>query len=200
MGEALRELSEEYPHVHPHLQVIPFQHIYRLLDEGDLDAVVGFKAPDSMKISAQYREVRKVAPVCICPPDHPLSERETVTKEDLKKEKLVVFSPARAAVHIARMHGELMGDRAPSEFYFCDSAEAITVLVEAGFGVSVLPELFMPQPMPVARIPFEGAKPASFGIYYKSLQGKPMLKAFIKKMRGKAEKDGRSTASEAASR
>ena len=56
MGEALRELSEEYPHVHPHLQVIPFQHIYRLLDEGDLDAVVGFKAPDSMKISVQGSE------------------------------------------------------------------------------------------------------------------------------------------------
>lgn len=187
MADVLRELAAEYPYVHPRLQVIPFQHIYRLLDEGDLDAVVGFKEVDAMKISAQYREVKKMGLVCICSPDNPLSARENVTAADLKSEKLVLFSPAKASVHIARIQGELMGERVPSEFYFCDSAEAITVLVEAGYGVSVLPELFMPEGIPVARIPFQEAEPVSFGVYYKSLQGKPMLKAFIKKMKELAD-------------
>lgn len=32
---ALRRLSELYPDLHPRLRVVPFRHIYRLLDEGD---------------------------------------------------------------------------------------------------------------------------------------------------------------------
>lgn len=187
ISSVLRELAEEYPQIHPRLQVIPFQHIYRLLDEGDLDVVVGFKEADTMKISAIYKEVRKVPLVCICPSGHPLSERTSVAMDDLKNEKLVLFSPARTAARITRMQVELMGERPPSEFYFCDSAEAVTVLVDAGYGISVLPELFMPREFPVARIPVEGAEPVSFGVYYKSVQGKPLLKAFIKKMREAAD-------------
>ncbi len=183
MSDILRDLREEYPYLHPRLQVIPFQHIYRLLDEGDLDAVVGFKEADTLKISAQYKEVRKVPLVCICPSDHTLSERKSITPEELKNEKLVLFSPVRATINIARLQGDFIGNRAPAELYFCDSAEAITVLVSAGFGVSVVPDLFLPDNTGISRIPVEGLEPVSFGVYYKSLQGKPLLKAFIRKMR-----------------
>ena len=37
LSEALKRLRAECPDVHPRLQVIPFQHIYRILEEGDLD-------------------------------------------------------------------------------------------------------------------------------------------------------------------
>lgn len=41
LSDALEQLHAERPQLHPRLQVIPFQHIYRMLEEGDLDAVVG---------------------------------------------------------------------------------------------------------------------------------------------------------------
>ncbi len=50
LADALEHLRTIRPKCIPRLQVIPFQHIYRILSEGDLDAVVGFgKSPLPLK-------------------------------------------------------------------------------------------------------------------------------------------------------
>ena len=180
----LKKLACRYPDIHPRLSVVPFQHLYRLLEEDDVDAVIGFREPDSKKISANYREIVKVPVVCICPLDNPLSQRQFVSLDDLKNEKLVLFDPAKAQADAAQLQGQLMGGRAPSEFYFCESAEAVVILVEAGLGISILPDLFIPPDLAMARIPIEGVEPVSFGIYYKSVQGNAPLKELIQIMKG----------------
>ena len=76
-----------------------------------------------------------------------------------------------------------MGGRSPSEFYFCESAEAAAILVNAGFGISILPSLLVPPAFPVVQLPLEEIPPVSFGIYYKSLQGNPPLKSLIQLMK-----------------
>lgn len=183
LSGALKKLAEGYPNLHPRLQMIPFRHIYRLLAEGDLDGVIGFQELDSVKISANYREIAKAPLVCICPEGHPLSERDRVTMEELKNERLALLAPASASVRIAQLQGQLMGGRAPSEFYFCESAEAIAVLVSAGYGISILPKLLVPRTFPVSAVPIEGLEPLSFGVYYQTLQGNKPLKDLIRIMR-----------------
>lgn len=179
LSDTLEQLRNDRPALHPRLQVIPFQHIYRMLEEGDLDAVVGFKESPSVKISALYKEIAKVPVMCVCSGRHPLSGRAEVTLDDLKKEKLALLVPPKNSLSIAQLQGQLMGDRPPSEFYFCESAEAITVLITAGYGISVLPDFLVPEMPLISKIPLAGIEPMSFGIYYKSVQGKPSLKAFI---------------------
>lgn len=92
-----------------------------------------------------------------------------VSLDEIKEERLVLFTPMKASVQIVQVQGPLIGERAPSEFYFCDSAEAITVLVNAGYGISILPVLFAPHISAVSKVPIEGLDPVSFGVYYKSL-------------------------------
>lgn len=179
LSEALENLRVVRPELHPRLQMIPFRHIYRILDEGSLDAVVGFKEGDSTKISAVYREIARVPMACICSSSHPLAERSQVELEDLKQEKLVLFAPPQASQPIAQLQRPLMGERVVSDFYFCESAEAITVLVTAGYGISILPDFLIPDTPLIRKIPVVGTSPASFGIYYKSMQGNPALKAFV---------------------
>lgn len=183
LSDTLRELATEYPSLHPRLQVIPFQHIYRLLEEGDLDAVIGFKESDSAKIPANYKEIAKVPFVCICSKENPLSKRKSLTLDEIKTERLVLLLPTKASLQIAHIQSQLMGGRAPSEFYFCESGEAVTVLVQAGFGISILPDLFIPRTFPASIIPVQGIEPVSFGIYYKSLQGNAPLKDIIRIMK-----------------
>lgn len=72
-----------------------------------------------------------------------------------------------------------MGERPTSELYFCKSAEAISVLVTAGYGISILPDYLVPDSPLISKIPLKDTEPLSFGIYYKTLQGKPALKAFV---------------------
>lgn len=180
LSDILEALRTARPELHPHLHTIPFQHIYRILEEGDLDAVVGFRESPNIKINAQYKEVAEAPLVCLCSCKHPLANRVEVCLEELHSEPLVLFVPSKATISIAQMQGQLMGERSPSEFYFCGSAEAITVLVMAGYGISVLPDFLVPDTPLISKIPLKDAAPMSFGVYYKTLQGRPALKAFIK--------------------
>lgn len=180
LAPVLRKLSKQYPNLHPRLQADPFQHLYRLLEEDDMDAVIGFKEPDNKKIPAAYREIIKVPLVCICSPDHPMGQYDAVTIDDLKEEKLVLIDPAKAQSDAAQLQGQLISGRTPADVYFCESAESAVVLVEAGFGISVLPELMIPPDLPLARTAIEELGLVSFGIYYKSLKDNEPLKSMLK--------------------
>ena len=179
LAPVLKELLQQYEGLHPRLQVVPFQHLFRLLEEDDVDAILGFREPDEKKGSFIYRELAKVPVVCVCTKEHPMAQKERITLAGLKKENLVLFDPAKAQLHAAQYQIRLVEDRSPAELYFCESAEAAMVLVEAGFGVCVLPEIFVPPNLSLARLLVEGMAPMSFGIYYKSMQGNPPLKSLI---------------------
>lgn len=179
LADALEQLRSMRPALHPNLQTIPFRHIYQRLESGDLDAVVGFREASDTKINALFKELSKSSIVCACARNHALAGVKEICMEDLKKEKLVLFMPPKGMVPIMRLQGELMGNRPPSEFYFCESTESIIVLVMAGYGISVLPDFLVPDDPTLAKIPLKDTEPMPFGIYYQSLQGKPGLKAFI---------------------
>lgn len=186
LSPLLRRLGRQYPDLHPSLRVVPFQHLFRMLDEGEVDLMLGFRQPQPPRgTPCVYRELCRVPMVCICAGDHPLAAREKVTAEDLAPCRLVLLDPARARLEAAEMQGQLIGNRGPAELYFCDSAEAAVVLVEAGYGISVLPDLFIPPGVSIARVPLEGTEAASFGVYYKTkvMQNDPVVKSLIRMLR-----------------
>ena len=173
-------LREVRPNLHPRLQTVPFRHIYRLLEEGDLDVVVGFQELPGIKVRAVYREIAKVPVVCVCPGNHPLAAHQELTLAELTGEPLVLFVPPNATPSVVRLQGQLMEDRPPSAFYFCESAEAITVLVTAGYGISLLPDYLVPETPLLARVPLRDVPPLSFGMYYRSVQQNDALKDFLR--------------------
>lgn len=183
LSDVLRELAAVCPTIHPELRTVPFQQLYRLLEEEEVDTVIGFQEPDTRKIPGFYKELRKVPISCICSEGSPLASRKTVTIDDLETEKLVLNNPHKTPAVIAQLQGQLMGSRSASDFYFCESSEAETVLVKAGFGVSVLPDILVPPDSSIRRIPVAGLEPLSFGVYYKTLKGNEPLKIFIRLMR-----------------
>ena len=129
LSTALRRTAAGRPDFHPRLQLVSFLQIQRAIDDGGLDAVISFREAASMRISAVYEELAKVPLVCICHSEHPLAQRCSVTMDELKNERLVLFTPSRTSPVVADVQSGLMGGRAPSEFYFCDSGEAVVALV-----------------------------------------------------------------------
>ena len=125
LSTALRRTAAGRPDFHPRLQLVSFLQIQRAIDDGGLDAVISFREAASMRISAVYEELAKVPLVCICHSEHPLAQRCSVTMDELKNERLVLFTPSRTSPVVADVQSGLMGGRAPSEFYFCDSGEAV---------------------------------------------------------------------------
>lgn len=183
LPDILKQMADIYPQIHPNLQVVPFPHLHRLLESEEVDAIIGFQEADNKKITSLYKELAKIPVCCVCPNDHPLARRASVHVSDLESERLVLSDPGKSPHIVAQIQAQLLGGRPFSQFYFCDSSEAVTVLVKAGFGVAVLPESLIPPDGSLARIALAEIEPISFGVYYKTLQGNPMLKNFIQMMK-----------------
>lgn len=187
MPDILRQLAARYPAVHPQIQVVPFLHLYRLLEEEEVDVIVGFKEADARKISGTYKELCKIPISCLCSADHPLAGRTRISVEALANEKLIVSDPVKVPNGISSIQGRLLNGRLPTDLFFCDSVESAMTLALAGLGIAILPDSFIPQSDSFIRIPIEGVEELSYGAYYKKLQGNEVLKAFIGLMEEKLQ-------------
>ena len=183
LPDILRSLTALHPNLHPRLQVVPFQHLYRLLEEEDVDVVIGFQESDLKKIPGIYKEIQKIPVFCVCSNENPLSCQSSVHIEDLKEQSLILNDPAKTPLPIAKLQGHLMDGRSPSQFYFSDSIEAAMVLAKAGLGISLLPDLFPKPDDGLTFLPIKDVAPLSFGLYYKTLKSNPILKDFIQIVR-----------------
>lgn len=179
LPEILRNLAEVHPNIHPQLTVVPYKHLYRLLVEGDVDVVVSFRENNSKKAPFLYKELRSIPVVGYCAETHPLAGHTILTKEDLDREVLILKDPRKTSDKLAELLVGLLESHPASEIFFCDSEEVAVTFALAGYGIAILPELFIPQELSLSRIPIHGLELLSFGVYYKTLSGNPLLKDFI---------------------
>lgn len=178
----IRELTCRFPGLHPNLQAVPFRHLYRMLEDDDVDAVIGFKENSPSKIQANYKECCKSHIICAASSTVSAFTKDTLSLDDLKNEKIIVLNPSRTHGEIAFLQGQLLSGKNPDDIYFCESAEAALVLAEAGLGVTLLPALAIPPSPRLSLTKISNAPLLSFGIYYKTLQGNLPLKTLIRLM------------------
>ncbi len=183
LSDVLRQMALETPTLHPRLRVVTFPHLYRLLEEEEVDAIVGFQESNTNKIPGTYREFIKSPIVCVCPKNHPLAAYTQLALSDLRKTPLILSVPGMAPSPVFQLQGRCMEGRPFSDFHFAESPESATVLVKAGLGISLLPDLLLPTDPHLARVPLKEEFSISFGVYYKSLQGRPLLKSFLAAMK-----------------
>lgn len=176
----MRKMHQKFPNIYPRIQVVPFQHVYKLLADEDVDVVINFKEPDTKKTPGTYKHLVRVHLSCVCAKDSIFSKKDSITIAELSREKLILTNPNKAPANIANLQASLMNDRGPSDFYFSDSIETAMMLAEAGFGAALLPDIFVPPTPNFSVIPVEDCAPFSFGVYYKTLKGNPFLKEFIR--------------------
>ena len=183
LSDVLRQMALETPTLHPRLRVVTFPHLYRLLEEEEVDAIVGFQESNTNKIPGTYREFIKSPIVCVCPKNHPLAAYTQLALSDLRKTPLILSVPGMAPSPVFQLQGRCMEGRPFSDFHFAESPESATVLVKAGLGISLLPDLLLPTDPHLARVPLKEEFSISFGVYYKSLKGRPLLKSFLAAMK-----------------
>ena len=189
LTEPLSQLAREYPNLHPILHVVPYRQLFAQIQNDAMDVIFWVKEDTTQKGSVQFRELAKSPIVCICRPDKAFSSEKTVTMEELRQEDLIFYDPLTMVPEASQMQAQLSGGKSPAHLHFCESAEAAMTLTEAGYGISVLPELFLPPEHSLKTLRVENAPVMSFGLCYKSLQGNPVLKRFVRLM-GEALKKG----------
>ena len=106
--------------------------LFRMLEDGDLDALLSFRVSHPPKGDILYRETGKAPLVCLLPRRHPMARESSLDLRRLRGERLVLLTPAKPqpeALHT--LLGRTVGERTPAELYFCESTEAVAALVGA---------------------------------------------------------------------
>ena len=174
----LRELRQSFPEIYPIFRVVPFRNLYQQLIEDDLDVVVGFRE-GGLKKYINYRELAKMPITAILPQEHPLSGCELLEPSQLRREKLIMGEFWSCPEQMRAAQHSLTEDMSALDIYLSDSGEGSAALAAAGFGIAIVPELAPSSQPGMRRIPIRGLEPLSYGVYYKSLAGKPELRQLI---------------------
>ena len=175
----LRQMAEVCPTLNPVFQVVTFQHLYQLLEEGTADVIVAFQEKGQKNETGIYRELVQIPITGVLPADHPLAEKELLDEDDLRTQRLLLLDPQRCPDRLNAIQHGLATERVVSDLLMCGSAEAIVTLAKAGFGIAVQPDFPSLRDPALAYIPIKDVEPLSYGAYYKSVTGKPLLKLFL---------------------
>lgn len=179
LPDILRKMAQSCKILHPIFQVVPFQHIYQLLEEEAVDVILAFREKGPKKGENIYKELAQVPVAGVLPAGHPLAEKGVLGGDDLQTERLIMVEPQRCPDSLNAVQHKLTTGRTVSELFMCGSADACTTLAKAGFGIAIQPDFPALRDPALAYVPIADMEPLSYGIYYKSVTGKPLLKVFL---------------------
>ncbi len=178
-SESLIQMHKIYPDFHPQFRHVTLSQIPPKVDDELLDIAFGPKMNISTQKKVVYHEIFQMALCCVCPMNHPLAENSSVTLEDIQSQKLIVYTPVSASPEITVTQKKLLGNKKMRDSYLCEFSEDAILLAEAGYGIAILPGIFVPEWASLCAIPIDGVKKLSYGAYYKAHSSDKVLKEFI---------------------
>ena len=179
LAHTLEKLREQVPNLYPVFRVVPFQHLYQRLLEEAVDVVVAFRE-GGLKKTIHYQELAKVPVVGVAKYRSFFPKKSELRLDDLKQGQFIALDPQKCPEEYRRLLHRVLEDRSPAGVYFCGSVEAAAALAQAGYGVAMLPALFRGGNSELSSLPIQDAGPMSYGVYYRTLAGYPLRKAFLK--------------------
>ncbi|WP_343209805.1 LysR family transcriptional regulator [Anaerolentibacter hominis] len=174
----LMKLAENFPLLHPAIRLIPFQSLGNLLENETIHIMFGYQSGASRRASAYYHELINCPVSCVCAPSHPLSSRKSLMEDELTG-SAILCEPHKGPEIIFQIQSRLSLKRLPHEILLADGYEGTVTLLKAGLGFTLLPDIVNAREEGLCYIPLSGAEPVSFGVYYKTTKGNPVLKQFV---------------------
>lgn len=180
LSGALRQIRLAYPDFHPQFRHVTQSQIPLKVDDEILDVAFGSKMNISSQKKVLYRELFQMPLSCVCPKDHPVSSQKDISLDEIQAHKLIVYTPISASPEVTMTQKKILGNKNMKDTYLCEYSEDAVLLVEAGYGIAILPEIFVPEWANVCTVPITNIKPLSFGAYYKAHSNDKLLLEFLK--------------------
>jgi len=137
LPEVFRIFRELYPGIEINLEIAATYPLFRELEKGELDLVVG-TLPLDLTSDYEVYDIFSEPMVFICPREHPLTDKAGVEPQDLEQYPFILFRKGSVTRGIIEKELNSKGV-APDVSMAIDSQEAIKHLVSSGLGLSVLP-------------------------------------------------------------
>ena len=174
----LKSLTEDFPLLRPFIRLIPFPSLLTQIENKQIHAAFGIKE-EQKKSSLYFRELCTAPVACICSPEHPLAQYETITKKQLSG-SIIACSPRQTADPVFSIQNSLVAKLRPEQRYFSESVESALTLVKAQIGYTLYPDIPPAREPDLKYIPVTDIPGMSFGVYYRYDDDHPVLKRFLK--------------------
>ena len=183
LSDVLHELSASHPNLHPRLHVVPHEQLFHLLETGSTEVIFDIREGGKTREKLAFQELCLSSLICVCRIGYLPSFKETISLKELKDKKLIFCNPLTLSPDLARFQWQLAAEKKPADIHFCNSPETAALLAHAGFGIAILPELFLPPGGSIQVFRLAEAPSLSVGLFYHSNFENALLKEFIQSTR-----------------
>ena len=173
----LKTLSEDFPLLRPSIQLVPFPSLLGLIENKQIHAAFGIKE-EQKKSSLYFREFCSAPVTCICSPEHPLAQYESLTKKQLSS-SIIACSPRQIADPIFSIQNSVLTKLRPEQRYFAENMESALTLVKAQIGYTLYPDVAPAREPDLRYIPVTDIPKMPFGVYYRYDDDHPVLRRFL---------------------
>jgi len=142
LPQLLGSFTQEFPEVEVVVQEEITPRLLEGVQRGDVDvALLSLPVPGAAGGALETRELFEERLLLVLPEAHPLAEKAKVSMRDLASEKFILMQEGHCLADQALEFCHMRGDFQPS--VTCRSAQVQTLLalVEAGLGLSIVPEM-----------------------------------------------------------
>lgn len=183
LPDIFQTLHTEFPAMHPIIKSAPLPVLQNHLEDHSLDVLLCYQEKNSRRKLGTYTELTRTPAACVISPNHPLAARTYVTADDLKTEPTVVCDLRQNPQTVTDLQSSLPSSRPASSVYFCERLEGAAVLLKAGLGFMLLPDILPLRDPDLVYLPLKDGPVSSYGIYSQSQKNQKVTKRFIELMK-----------------
>ena len=173
----LKQLMQEFPLLRPSIRLVPFPSLISLVENSQVQAALGIKE-ESKKSILFFKELCVVPVACVCSPEHPLAQHQTLTKDQLKG-NFIACSPRQISNAVFSAQSGVLADLPPEQRFYTENIESALALAKAGIGYTLYPDIPQAREAGLCYLPVDDLPGISFGVYYPYGQNHPVLKRFL---------------------
>ena len=173
----LKRLMQEFPLLRPSIRLVPFPSLISLVENNQIQIALGVKE-ESQKSTLFFKELCVVPVACVCSPEHPLSQNQALTKDQLKG-NFIACSPRQISNAVFSAQSGVLADLPPEQRFYTENIESALALAKAGIGYTLYPDIPQAREAGLCYLPVHDLPGISFGVYYPYGQNHPVLKRFL---------------------
>ena len=177
LPEIFKELAAGFPLLRPSVRLVPFPSLLGLVENKKLHAAFGTK--EGQKKSSLYFKELCSAPIsCVCSPEHPLAQYDTLEKTQLTG-NFIACSPRQIPSPVFSIQSRVLSHLPPEQQYFAENIASAFILAKAQLGYTLYPDIPQIRDPELCYIPVTDLPGLPFGVYYRYDNDHPVLKRFL---------------------
>lgn len=180
LPSVLQKLSEEFPMLRPSMRLVPFPSLLSMVENSQILTALSIKETQK-KFPLSFRELCRAPMACVCAPEHPLAQYESLTLKQLSG-SFIACSPRQIPYSVFSIHGRILADLPPQQHYLTENIESALTLTKAKIGYTLYSDIPLARESGLCYIPVTDLPKVPFGIYFQYHHDHPALKRFLSLM------------------